>query len=646
VETANERGRVVAAFLRQLWFGLATYRLYPDSPDRSGFLAAAELIQGAARSLLKAEPVDIEISQKGFAVPGLELPSDPALVRLARACFERRVELLRVIEPPSVRELDTLFSALTTPVDELDRTGGLESRLREVTSLAFLRLGPTGFPGGRGPIPVEGPDPAIDVPGSTSSTLASLTDGLSGPVGDQAEHVLERLRAAVSMDGARSSSSTDLYSELCGALVILPEELRRSVIGKLVGEATGDLLAERLIGSLSNAELSRAIVGLASEGGEPVEMAQRLADTGVRMPDIVDFTAALQAGFEDGATILAGLEQIGSPISGFEPGSSVADALGEHLLESAPGDLQALRELSTAGEQQGIALGLATLQDYLVLEREPEQFELVAEVWAETTRQALLRRDHLRVMELVSTVEASSDPRDGRSFIDAYAPHVIDAGVVAELVDGDADPDGPSPFLLLAPFGECAVEVLFDELAEEEDRGRRATLLGLLRQLAPGRADPVVRRLDDTRWYVVRNAVNVLRYSRHPRSLDLMAQAARHTAEGVRREAVFGLAAGGEAAAPYLGALATGPDASVRLLAIQALSGLAAPDAATALSAAVTGCRDAETRRRALDALAEHPSEEATSALRLFSSRTRPRLPRSLRKRALTLVRTRSGSGR
>ena len=92
------------------------------------------------------------------------------------------LELLRVIDPPSVRDLGVLFAALTTPVDELDRTGGLESLLREVTSLALLRLGPTGVPGGRGPVPVEGLDAAMGLPGSTSVTLASLTDGLSGSV--------------------------------------------------------------------------------------------------------------------------------------------------------------------------------------------------------------------------------------------------------------------------------------------------------------------------------------------------------------------------------------------------------------------------------------------------------------------------------
>ncbi|MGZ4109978.1 MAG: hypothetical protein ACXVP7_09875, partial [Actinomycetota bacterium] len=525
MQTGNERSRVVAAFLRQLWLGLATYRLYPDDPERSGFLTAAELIEHAARSVLVGGPVDIEISQKGFAARGLDLSSEPALMRLSRVCFERRAELLRVAAAPSIRDLHLLFTALTTPVDEVDKAGGLEALLPEVRSLALLRLGPTGFPGGRAPAPVDGSEPKIELMGSTTTTLASLTDGLSGPVEDQAERVLERLRAAVSPEHVEASSGADLYTELCGALVVLPEELRRSVIGKLVGRGTEDLLAERLIGSLSNAELSRALVGQAGTGREPLEMARRLAETGVRMPDIVDFTAALQAGLEDGATILAGLEQIGSPVQGFEPGSSVADALGEHLLATEPGDLRALRELSTAGERQGTAMGLATLQDYLVLEHEPEQFSSVAEVWAETTRQALLRHDHVRVMELVSAVEASRDPREGRSFLDAYVPLVIDQTVVTDLIDGDADPGDTTPFLLLTPFGESAVDVLFEALAEELDRGRRAALLGLLRQIAPGRAEPVVRRLQDPRWYVVRNAVNVLRYSRHPRSMDLMATA-------------------------------------------------------------------------------------------------------------------------
>jgi HEAT repeat protein len=252
------------------------------------------------------------------------------------------------------------------------------------------------------------------------------------------------------------------------------------------------------------------------------------------------------------------------------------------------------------------------------------------------------------VLELVSTVEASHHPRDRRSFLDIYGPVAVDRQVVAAIVEEDGPDGSATPFLLLSPFGETAVDVLFAELAEEPDRGRRAALLGVLRQLAPGRSEPVVRRLDDSRWYVVRNAVNVLRYSRHPRSLDLLAEAAKHAAEAVRREAVYGLAAGGAAAVPYLGALATSADASVRILAVEALRGLAAPESATALVLVVSSRGDIKTRRSALDALAEHPSPEASSALLQFARRgqARPRLPRSLRRRAQALVRAHPGGAR
>jgi HEAT repeat protein len=643
METQTERGAAVAGFLRQLWFGLATYRLYPDSPERSVFVTAAGLIEQAARSALETGPIDVEISPKGFTTPGLELRSDASMLRLARVCFERRAERLRVTSVPSVRDLHALFAALTVPVEELDRTGDLESHLSEVASVTLTRLGPSMRPGG-GVEPVDGLAPEFDVSVETSAAIAALADDLSGSVDEQAELVLERLRETVSQ-GAALSPNTDVYARLCDALVGLPPELRRSVIGKLVEQTADDLLAERLVGSLSNTELSRAIVGLAGEGREPVEMARRLAETGVRMHDIVDFTAALQAGFEDAETIFAGLEQIGSPIDRLE-GSSVSDALAEHLLATEPADLRDLHDLSVAGREQGNALGLATLKDYFLLETEPVQFELVAEVWARTTRKAVLRRDQRRVLELVSVMEGSRNPLDGRSFLEAYGPLVVDREVVSALVAGDGVSEGPDVFMLLAPFGEKAVDALFEELAEEEDRGRRAALLGLLRQLVPGRADPVVRRLKDPRWYVVRNAVNVLRYSRHPGSLDLLAEAARHAAEGVRREAVFGLAAGGVAAVPHLSALAVGPDAAVRLLAIQALGGLAAPEAATALANVVSGSKDIETRRRALDALAGHPSAEAASALAAFSTRSRPRLPRALRRHAQALVRARPRGAR
>lgn len=636
MDPMSDQTRVVAGFLRHLWFGLATFRLYPERPYRSGFLESVAQIGDAAAPLLGSGPLEIEISSDGFSVGGVDLPSDEALERLALACFARRTELLRVMAVPSAQDLEALFTALTAPPDELERNGGMPPPLPTVTSLALLRIGPS-VHSEPGRTPIDELDTDRDLSTSTAPPLASWTEGLSGSIDDQADIVLRRLRDAATIDVPPSGA--DRGADPVAALAALPEGLRRAVVRRLLEEGPADPLAGRLIGSLSNAELSRAIVALEGAGGDPTEIAQGLADAGIRTPDIVDLTNAILAGLDDGTTIFAGLEQIGSPLAALDPDVAVEDIIARHLLASQPSDQRALLDLSASNDRQAATSSLATLQDYLALQDEVEQFASTADVWVEATRDALVSRDHTRVLGLVEAVESSSDLRSGRPFVEVYAPLVLDAAVVEELMDPRSTAEGPTAFELLAPFGDSSVEALFVRLAEEEDRGRRAALLGSLHQLAPGRADAIVRHLDDARWYVVRNAVNVLRYSRHPRTLELMARAARHTAEGVRKEAVFGLAAAGEVAAPHLGTLAVGPDDSVRVLAIEALGELAGPEAAAQLARVVTGSSSMEMRRRALEALANNPSTEASRLLdELSGRRSRPRLPRSLRRRARLLA--------
>src|SRR2546423_15655290 len=98
MSNSDERIRALEALARQLWFGLAAYRLYPESPDRAGFVATADLIADAARSALATGPVDLEVTDEGFAAAGTELRTDGTLARLARGCFERRIDHLIVSE--------------------------------------------------------------------------------------------------------------------------------------------------------------------------------------------------------------------------------------------------------------------------------------------------------------------------------------------------------------------------------------------------------------------------------------------------------------------------------------------------------------------------------------------------------------------
>jgi hypothetical protein len=621
---SDERIRALEALARQLWFGLAAYRLYPESPDRAGFVATAELIGAAARSALATGPVDLEVTGEGFAVGGSELRTDGTLARLARVCFERRIERLTVSEAPSPSDLDAVFRVLITPVEELDRAGGPSSRLANVRSIGFDRLGPVSTVRGghrSGPVSAELP-----------------SEALLGSIEERVEALLQRLRDAIVEDD--DSEGDHAFSD---TVLDLPLELRTAVLEKLVSEASSDPLAERLIRSMTNAELTRALVDLGDGGDDAGSLAERLSEAGVRMPDIVDLTAALKAGHEDASTIIAGLEQIGTPVADLQPGS-VSEALAKYLVATAPDDLRSMRWLADSEREQSRSVGIATLQDYLSLETDPHQFDQVAHAWVEGTREALRTRSDRRVRELLAAVEGIKVPGDDRAFSAVFVPVVLRSDVVKSLLADQEEADAPSVIEMLEPFGEPAVASLFDQLADEDDRGRRAALLGVLRSLAPGRSAAVADRLRDPRWYVVRNAVNVLRHTGDPGALDLLASAAQHAAEGVRREAVWGLVSGGPAALPHLVAAASSPDESVRRLTVEALGGMHTPEAAAALAGIVAAAGDLATRRLALERLGTNRALDVPEHLRTLGARGGPRRPRSLRRRARTLANARRSS--
>jgi hypothetical protein len=418
----------------------------------------------------------------------------------------------------------------------------------------------------------------------------------------------------------------------------LPPELRTAMLGKLVTESPSDPIADRVIRSMTNADLSRALVELGEGSDDAVALAERLARTGVRMPDIVDLTAALRAGHVDASTIVAGIEQIGTPAADVHPGS-VTEALGAYLVATAPDDVRSLQWLADSEREQATSVGIATLQDYLSLENDRHQFDQVAQVWVDATCEALRSRSDRRIRELLAAVEGIVVPGDGRAFSTVFAPAVLRPDVVRTLVRESAAPGAPSTSQLLEPFGGPALTTLFDQLADEDDRGHRAALLGILRSLAPGRSGAVIDRLRDPRWYVVRNAVNVVRHSGDPGTLDLLAEAAQHSAEAVRREAVWGLLAGGPAALPHLVAAASSTDASVRRLTVEALGSMQTSEAAGALAKIVVARGDLVTRRLALERLGTNRTREASEHLHGLGMRRAPRVPRSLRRRARALAR-------
>ncbi len=646
----DARERQIAAVLKQLWLGLAAYRLYPGSVDRPGFVAAVERIGAASRAALASGPVDVEIRGDRIVLDGVELPEDDHIQKLALACFERRVERLTVIGVPDAHDLGDLYAVLSRSVDDLDEGGGAGEVLRTsgVETVELSRVGPAPVEGAdhtpEGMEPEERRERSVDV-------LATelMVEDLHGSPDDQAETLLSRMGALLAEQPPDAASPIDLDAAVHDVVTELPPEIRRSLMDRLIERARTDPVAERLIGTMSNAELTRALIDLGRDGRrDPVQLAHQLAQAGVRQLDIVDLTAALAAGYEDAGTIVTGLEQLGIRLDepGTAAGGSVMQVLADYLTATQTDDVREMQAMIAGGEEEDRAHAILAVGDYLAAETDLERTEEVLDLWAAEIRGAMARRDLAQTRALLDPVRDAllGTADDRRPLYEAYVGRTLDPELVSQLVAADAAESGSSVPDLLASFGAVGVEVLLDLLAEEEDRNRRAQFLGVLRRTVRENLEPVTKRLSDPRWFVARNAVSLLGSVGGPAMLERIEELAGHESPAVRREVASALvAAGGPAAVPFLGRLTAVEDPEVRRQAVTALGALVGHEAAEALADVARSSHDRALRMRALEELAARP--DGPALLReLASRRSRPKLPWALRRRARSLARHAGGT--
>jgi HEAT repeat protein len=646
VVEGDDRARIVAVLLRQLWFGLSSYRLFPGNPERAGFVAAVDRIGDAARVALAGGPVDVEVRGEDLVFSGAALAGDDATTRLALACFERRIERLAVQAVPTAQDLERTCAILSMTPDALEDLGGAQAALvaEGVTAIVLSALGPSAVEGAdHVPEEMVGADLGR-VPDASALASRLGLEALRGAPDQQAETLLERLRTLVTQLSVEVGREIDLHTTVHDVVTDLPPDLRQSLMGLLVERVLDDPLAERLIGTMSNAELTRALVDLGRDGRrDPVELAQHLAGAGIRHLDIVDLTTALEAGQVEAGTIMAGLEGLGVDLMSDSAAArgSVTDAIAGYLRATERDDIRAMQTTLARTDDQRTRAALLALRDYLSLESDPERLGEVLFLWAEELRVALGQRDPSRVRVLLDSAREAFDEPGGEreSLFNDYVRQALSGEVVLDLVAvHDADRLVPVSELL-EPFGEQGVEALLDLLADEPDRERRAHLLAALRQTARGHTKPVLARLRDPRWYVVRNAANLLGNAGGGEVLDQLARACRHTSPQVRKEAVKALlVAGGVRAVPRLRILADEGPEDVRSMSVTVLGGILAPEAAEALGDVARGSRDRRLRRLAVEELAA--GAEGREVLReLAIGAGRPRLPWNLRRQARRLLR-------
>lgn len=178
-------------------------------------------------------------------------------------------------------------------------------------------------------------------------------------------------------------------------------------------------------------------------------------------------------------------------------------------------------------------------------------------------------------------------------------------------------------FPLLAFSPDKMVPRLMDRLVREDDLlARRLLIEALIRQGTPA-APMLSGYLNDSRWFVVRNAVTVLGEVRDPHIVSLLPPLLRHRDIRVARETVRALTKiGGQRVVGILLSLVEGEDETLARQALLSLGALKSPAAVPSLLKLVNRSdpmgKRTELKKEAIKALGEIGAAEAVSSLTIL----------------------------
>lgn len=638
--------------LRQLALGLSTYRLYPGELEQPAFVTASERIRDAAEAALAAGAVHFDLRAGRFHTEDGVAVDDEHAQRLASAAFARGVEHLHVRAVPTVEELAATFEVLSLPEERVAQAyGGADALLRSrgITAISVGAIAPEA--GDPGALPLDQLTPAqLDVweeflqPEQLIDQALIDTDGLSNAA--RADQVYKALKRVESELPRRFGVSAEFAEGVERVVQALPKALRREFAALAMARASADPMAERYLNHLTDAELVQLLELVAEGGADPIDLARRLQQVVGRQATFVDLADAMFGRAVPSSTDVAQstrptLAALAADADESKLKPAVADLVAQRYVATGAAEADAIRAAYPASVEELRAAGLAAFRDYVQLIEPGPMLDGPLESWRMRLREALSNRDVRAVARLVDTIATIDAEGEKQRAIKAATKRVLDPELIADMAqwareDGEIDDVRG----LLATFDAAAVDGLLDALAAEEDRGRRAVMLGMVSDLGHGYSYLVAERLADERWYVVRNAVTILGRIGGDGALSALVRAGGHHDPRVRREVVRSLvSAAGADAVPYLARLGDDPDEAVSRAAVGALAVMSS-DAAVPALATLARNGPTERRRQALEALATSTLPTAIDALRALGSRSsRPRLPWSLRRFARRLAR-------
>ncbi|HET7631307.1 MAG TPA: HEAT repeat domain-containing protein [Gemmatimonadaceae bacterium] len=185
--------------------------------------------------------------------------------------------------------------------------------------------------------------------------------------------------------------------------------------------------------------------------------------------------------------------------------------------------------------------------------------------------------------------------------------------VAAQVV---AAPDrGPDLMAILTRMGQDGAEAVIDQVSQAATTDARGALLQVLRQLE-ATVPALAHMLGDARWFVARNAADLLGELKATGAEDALVQLLRHDDERVRRSATNALMQlGSESARQAVRAAVRDGSPQVRMQAAFAIAAHRDPQTATTLIMAIDAEEDSDVQLAMLLALGRVGTPDAVERL-------------------------------
>jgi HEAT repeat protein len=596
------RASEVVEALSAAW---TVYNLYPDPASQGAFQRVADSL----RQAIGDHELSLEVGPGGFLVEGEDVPVErDAAERLVKQCFVHNMEVLGFSGKPSDADVVTFLGVLSKEEEDLREAGGIGAILAKEGVTCFVAVTRALLNTISGPAETVERDAAVQavVAGAADpeAFARSLVEEAGGDREKLGEVFHDRYRDTFSrIDENDVAGRETVVTAFVDAFFFFDESSQVAVVG---GFLTGQ-----------EDRIDRVFLDQFA-GNDLAALAPRLDSRGFSL--LLDYARIATDQSDKRPEELLGLLE--SPESVRSPRELVAARVQERMAD-LEGELPQRQAFVSLHNQfpdptRYFYETLDTFRGLLAVEERDDRFRRLMRVLTGKIS-ASIRRGRYRRAELWlrAAVDHPTYPAERAvevtdAISQAGAPDVLDA-LIARLADDDESEPAKRLLSILAP---SHIDELVDMMAAEEDRARRRTFLDVLGREATRDPRQIIERLDDQRWFVVRNLAVVLGRSGNATSVPALRRLLSHDDHRVRVEVLRSLSGLDTGNVDYFGDALGDTHETVRQAAIAMLGVRGTGESDSLLIGALWSANlDTEEKERVIRVLGDRSSGDARQAL-------------------------------